>query len=156
MHFSPHSDRNITCFCREQWFIEQGSDSYHSPSSSSSLSEFTGTTPSYGQPSDRDEEAVPIDVEVHCEVTTQDGPPIPVHLIKNVSTIVEMAHTKQTAKKQGTQGSPAKFGGGGKEPLKGKVAKQLAAKQLVQQTTAVGVCRQKCKDRCPVMPRGSP
>ena len=103
-----------------------------------------GTTPSYGDTSNGNGEAVPIDVEVHCEITTQDGPPIPVHLVKNVSTVLEMAHTKQTAKKQGTQGSPAKFGGGdggGKGPLKGKAAKQLAAKQLVQQMATVGACR---------------
>ena len=139
--------------------IKQGSDSYHSPSSSSSLSEFMGTTPSYGQSSDDDGETVPVDVEVHCEVTTQDGPPIPIHLVKNICTIVQMARTKQTAKKQGTQGSPAKFGGGGgggKGPLKGKAAKQLAAKQLVAQTATVGARRRRCKHRCPVMPRGAP
>ena len=69
----------------------QGSDSYHSPSSSSSLLEFTGTTPSYGHSSDGDENAVPIEVEVHCEVTTQ-GSPIPVQFVKNISnTVVEMA-----------------------------------------------------------------
>ena len=72
-----------------------------------------GTTPSYGLPSNGDGEAVPVDVEVDCIVTTQNGSPIPVHLIKNISTVAEMARTKQTAKKQGMQGSPARFGGGG-------------------------------------------
>ena len=100
-----------------------------------SFSEFLGTTPSYGDTSDGNEETVPIDVEVHCKITTQDGPPIPVHLVKNVSnTVLEMARTKQTAKKQGMQGTPARLGrggDGGKGPLKGKAAKQLAAKQLV-------------------------
>ena len=151
----------LLIFVESNEAVEQGSDSYHSPSSSSLLSEFTGTTPSYGLPSDDDGEAIPVDVEVDCVVTTQDGSPIPVHLVKNISTIAEMAHTKQTAKKQGTQGSLTRFGGGGggggsKGPLKGKAAKQLAAKQLVQQTTAVGVQRRRCKDRCPVMPRGAP
>ena len=55
--------------------IDQGSDSYHSPSSSSSLSEFTGSTPLYGPPSSGDEEAIPVDVVVDCEVTIQDGSP---------------------------------------------------------------------------------
>ena len=67
-------------------------------------------------------------------------PQIPVHLVKNIYTVTEMARTKQTAKKQDTQGSPDRFGGGGggKGPLKGKVAKQLAAKWLVAQTVTVG------------------
>ena len=82
-----------------------------------------------------------------------ENPPIPVQLVKNIShTVVEMARTKQTAKKQGTQGSLARFGGGGgKSRGKGKAAKQLAL-----QTTAVGARRRQCKDRCPVMPRGAP
>ena len=135
--------------------VVQGSDCYHSPSSSSSLSEFMGTTPSYGQSSDDDGDAVPIEIEVHCEITTQHGPPIPVQLVKNVlNTILEMVHTKQTAKKQGTQGTSTKFGGGGggggKGPLKGKAAKQLA-----MQVTGVGAHRWKCKDHCPVMPHGA-
>ena len=146
MCFSPHSDRNIICFVESSEAVRQGSDSYHSLSSSSSLLEFMGTTPSYGHSSNGDEEADPVEVDVHCEVTTQYGPPIPVQLVKNESnTIVEMARTKQTAKKQGTQGTPAKFGGGGgsggKELLKGKVAKQLA-----MQTAGVGAHRKKCKD----------
>ena len=63
---------------------------------------------------------------------------------------------KQTAKKHGTQGSPTKFDGssgrgGGKGKGKGKAAKQLAIK-----TAGIGAHRRKCKDRCPVMPRGAP
>ena len=120
----------------------------------SSLSEFTGTTLFYGSTSDDDGDAVPVEVEVHFEVSTQQGPPVPVQLVKNVSnTIVEMACTKQTVKKQGQQGTPARFGvgSGGKGKGKGKAAKQLAL-----QTAGVSAHHYKCKDRCPVMHRGSP
>ena len=34
----------------------------------------------------------PIEVEVHCKVTTQQDSPIPIQVVKNISnTIVEMA-----------------------------------------------------------------
>ena len=83
--------------------ISQESVSYDSPSSSSSLSEFSGSTPSYGTDGDVDEEVrAPIQIDVHCEVVAKENQPVPVQLVKNIShTVVEMARTKQTAKKTG-------------------------------------------------------
>ena len=126
---------------------EQGSAYCHSPSSVSSLSEFSGSTPSYGEFGDDTGEEVPVQVAIDCEVVTGAETPVPVQLVKNISEpVVEMARTKQTAKKSGEPGNPAKFAGKG-----GKAARQLAL-----QTAAVGRRRRRCKDRCPVMPRGAP
>ena len=102
------------------------------------------------------EVSVPVQIDVHCEVVATENQPIPVQLVKNIShTVVEMARTKQTAKKQGTQGSPARFGGGGGGCGKGK-GKGKAAKQLALQTIGVGARCHRCKDRCLVMPCGTP
>ena len=123
----------------------QGSTSC-SPSSPSSLSKFSGSTPSYQASSDDEQGGCPVDVVVDCKVVATANSPVPVLLVKNTSgPIVEMARTKQTSKKS-QQGSPAKFAGKG-----GKAAKQLAMK-----TAGVGKHRRRCKDRCPVMPRGAP
>ena len=127
--------------------IPQESVSHDSPSSSSSLSEFSGSD------GDSDEEvSIPVQIDVHCKVMATENQPVPVQLVKNISqTVVEMARMKQTAKKQGTQGSLAKFGGGGGGKGKGK-----AAKQLVLQTVGVAARHCRCKDRCLVMPHGAP
>ena len=125
----------------------QESTSCCSPSSASSLSEFSGSTSSYQTTSDDDHVEIPVQVAIDCEVVDGGQCPVPVQLVKNVSnTVTEMACTKQTAKKSGQQGSPARFGGKG-----GKAAKQLA-----MQTVRVGRRRRKCKDRCPIMRRGAP
>ena len=81
--------------------ISQESVSYDSPSLSSSLSKFSGSTPSYGMDGDVDEEVpVPVQIDVHCEVVAKENQPVPVQLVKNISrTVVAMARTKQTAKK---------------------------------------------------------
>ena len=125
----------------------QESTSCCSPSSPSSLSEFSGSTPSYQSASDDDQQEVPVQVDIHCEVVAGDKGPVPVQLVKNIhDPVVDMARTKQTAKKSGQQGSPARFGG-----KTGKAAKTLAAN-----AARVGRHRRRCKDRCPIMPRGAP
>ena len=132
----------------------QESISCCSPSSPSSLSEFTGFTPSYQTTNDDDRQEVPVQVDIHCEVVARNEGPVPVQLVKNVcGPVVDMARTKQTAKKSGDQqGSPARFSGAGAR--KGKGGK--AAKQLALKTAHVGRRRRRCKDRCPIMPRGAP
>ena len=124
----------------------QESASCDSPSSVSSLSEFTGSILSYGEFSDDVGEEVPVQVAIDCEVVTSVEVPVPVHLVKNnFGPVVEMAQTKQTVKKSGAQATPATFANKG-----GKAAKQMAL-----QTTRVGARCRRMKDWCPNMSRGA-
>ena len=69
--------------------VPQESVSYDSPSSSSSLSEFSGSTLSYGLDGDSDREvSVPIQIDVDCEVVAKENQPVPIHLFKNISQTV--------------------------------------------------------------------
>ena len=128
--------------------VPQESVSHDSPSSSSSLSEFSGSTPSYGSGGDSDKEvSIPIQIDVHCEVMATENQPVPVQLVKNISKpVLDIAKMKQTAKKSQQQGKPAKYAG-----KVGKVVKQLA-----MQTAGVAMWRRHCKDHCPIMPQEAP
>ena len=105
--------------------VPQKSVSHDSPSSSLSLSEFSGSTPSYGSGDDSYEEVsvpVHVQIDVHCEVTATESQPVPVQLVKNISKpVLDMAKTKQTARKTQQQGKPVRYAG-----KVGKAAKQLA------------------------------